>query len=132
MAGRRRPGPDPARGAHGDGAGRGALPILNGLEVFERWADTAPPETWKICRAPSAQIESTLAGPAARALRRQLRTVGSCSGCSTTTGPSTPAARKPVDEAVAGTGWEAVLAHEPRHRLAKRGFKLDPGDRQGG
>jgi hypothetical protein len=35
-----------------------------------------------------------------------------------------PAARKRVDEVVAGTGWEAVLAHEPRHRLAKRGFKL--------
>jgi glutathione S-transferase len=35
-----------------------------------------------------------------------------------------PATRKRVDEAVAGTGWEAVLAHEPRHRLAKRGFKL--------
>jgi hypothetical protein len=34
------------------------------------------------------------------------------------------AARKPVDEAVAGTGWEAVLAHEPRHRLARRNFKL--------
>ncbi len=33
-------------------------------------------------------------------------------------------ARKQVDEAVAGTGFEAVLAHEPRHRLAKRGFDL--------
>ena len=41
-------------------------------------------------------------------------------------------ARKRVDEAVAGTGWEAVLAHDPRHRVVKRGFDLflarDQGD----
>jgi hypothetical protein len=29
-----------------------------------------------------------------------------------------------VDESLAGTGWEAVLAHEPRHRVAKRGYEL--------
>jgi hypothetical protein len=34
------------------------------------------------------------------------------------------AARKRVDEAVADTGWEAVLAHEPRHRVIKHGFDL--------
>jgi hypothetical protein len=33
-------------------------------------------------------------------------------------------ARKRVDESVAGTGWDAVLAHEPRHRVSKRGFDL--------
>ena len=32
--------------------------------------------------------------------------------------------RKQVDEAIAGTGWEPVLAHLPRHRLFKRDFKL--------
>ncbi|MCE2392220.1 MAG: hypothetical protein J4G09_12165 [Proteobacteria bacterium] len=25
---------------------------------------------------------------------------------------------------LAGTGWEGVLAHEPRHRVAKRGYRL--------
>jgi hypothetical protein len=29
-----------------------------------------------------------------------------------------------VDEAVAGNGWDAVLADEPRHRVIKRGFDL--------
>ena len=33
-------------------------------------------------------------------------------------------ARKQVDEAIAGTGWEPVLAYEPRHRLEKDGYKL--------
>ncbi len=35
-----------------------------------------------------------------------------------------PAGRAAVDGALAGSGWEAVLAYEPRHRLAKRGFQL--------
>ena len=33
-------------------------------------------------------------------------------------------ARKRVDESVTGTGWDAILAHEPRHRVTKRGFDL--------
>jgi len=32
--------------------------------------------------------------------------------------------RARVDDAVAGTGWEALLAYEPRHRIEKRGFEL--------
>jgi hypothetical protein len=35
-----------------------------------------------------------------------------------------PAARAAVDAALAGTGCEALLAHQPRHRLGKRGFDL--------
>ncbi len=31
---------------------------------------------------------------------------------------------KQVDEAVAGTGWEAVLAYQPRYRIENRGFDL--------
>ena len=34
------------------------------------------------------------------------------------------ASRRRVDEALAGTGWEPVLAYTPRHRLARNGFKL--------
>lgn len=32
--------------------------------------------------------------------------------------------RKSVDAAVAGTGWEALLAYTPRHRLEKQGYAL--------
>jgi glutathione S-transferase len=32
--------------------------------------------------------------------------------------------RTRVDDALAGTGIEALLAHQPRHRVAKRAFKL--------
>ena len=32
--------------------------------------------------------------------------------------------RVAVDAAIAGTGWEEILAHEPRHRLIKKGFAL--------
>jgi hypothetical protein len=32
--------------------------------------------------------------------------------------------RKRVDEAVSGTGWEAVLGYRPRHRLEKDGYEL--------
>jgi hypothetical protein len=35
-----------------------------------------------------------------------------------------PADRNRVDLSLAGTGWEAVLAHQPRHRVAKRGYEL--------
>jgi glutathione S-transferase len=103
--------------------GHDAAPtLLNGLEVFERWADAAPRGLEELPRA-VGQIESTLrdlplvrfAGSYAPFLvQRVLDDYRALD----------PAARKPVDEAVAGTGWETVLAHEPRHRLAKRGFKL--------
>jgi hypothetical protein len=32
--------------------------------------------------------------------------------------------RGAIDSAVAGTGWEPLLAYRPRHRLAKQGFAL--------
>jgi hypothetical protein len=32
--------------------------------------------------------------------------------------------RRRVDAALKGTGCEALLAHRPRHRLAKRAFQL--------
>lgn len=34
------------------------------------------------------------------------------------------AERVRVDDALAGTGWEPLLAYHPRHRIEKRGFKL--------
>jgi len=35
-----------------------------------------------------------------------------------------PDERTRVDDAVAGTGWDSLLAYEPRHRAYKRGFTL--------
>ncbi len=32
--------------------------------------------------------------------------------------------RERVDSALAGTGWEALLAFKPRHRLAKQDYHL--------
>ena len=96
--------------------------ILEGLEVFERWADTAPPEPEELPRS-VGRVESSLRGLplerhagsyAAWLVQRVLDDYRALE----------PAARGRVDEAVAGTGWEPVLAHEPRHRVAKRGFKL--------
>jgi glutathione S-transferase len=103
--------------------GRDAAPVLlKGLEVFERWADAAPRDLEELPRA-VGQVESSLRGlPLVRfagsyapwLVQRVLDDYRALD----------PTARKRVDEAVAGTGWEAVLAHEPRHRVAKRGFKL--------
>jgi len=103
--------------------GRDAAPILlEGLDVFERWADEAPRDLEELPRA-VGRIESTLRGlPLARfagsyapwLVQRTLDAYGALD----------PTARKAVDEAIAGTGWEPVLAHRPRHRLAKRDFKL--------
>ncbi len=103
--------------------GQDAAPILlAGLEVFERWADDAPREGEPLPRA-VGQIEGTLRGaPFVRfagsyAPFLAQRAIDEYAALA-------PPARKAVDEAVAGTGWEALLAHVPRHRVAKRGFDL--------
>ena len=96
--------------------------LLQGLEVFERWADEAPRDGEALPRMVGS-IESSLRGlPLVRyagsyapwLVQRVLDDYRALD----------PAARKRVDEAVAGTGWDAVLAHEPRHRVVKRGFDL--------
>ncbi|MGI9590748.1 MAG: glutathione S-transferase family protein [Myxococcota bacterium] len=103
--------------------GQDAAPVLlAGLDVFERWADTAPDDLEALPRA-VGQIESHLRG------RPVVRFAGSYAPWLVQRvldeyRALAPDARKPVDEAVAGTGWEPVLAHEPRHRLEKRGFEL--------
>ena len=103
--------------------GRDAAPILlEGLRVFERWADDAARDGRPLPRA-VGRIESSLRGsPLVRFAGSYApwlvqRVVDDYGGLDL-------AARRRVDEAVAGTGWEAVLAHEPRHRVRKRGFGL--------
>jgi hypothetical protein len=96
--------------------------LLQGLEVFVRWADEAPRDGEALPRMVGS-IESSLRGlPLVRyagsyapwLVQRVLDDYRALD----------PAARKRVDEAVVGTGWDAVLAHEPRHRVIKRGFDL--------
>jgi glutathione S-transferase len=103
--------------------GQDAAPfLLKGLEVVERWADGRPSDLEELPRA-VGQIEGTLRGtPLTRfagtyALWLVQRALDAYRALA-------PEARKQVDEAVAGTGWEPVLAYEPRHRLTKKNFKL--------
>ena len=103
--------------------GRDTTPILlSALAVFEQWADTAPRDGEPL---PSfvGTVESTLRGlPLSRfagsyapfLVQRLLDEYESLS----------PQDRGAVDTAIAGTGWEEVLAHVPRHRLKKDGFQL--------
>lgn len=103
--------------------GRDAAPILlEGLDVFERWADDQPRDLEELPRA-VGQIEGKLRGMPLRRfagsyapwlVQRTLDAYGALDS----------AARKRVDEALASSGWEPLLAHRPRHRLAKRDFKL--------
>jgi glutathione S-transferase len=103
--------------------GRDAAPILvDGLRAFEDWADRRPANDRKPPRA-VGRFESTLRGtPLSRftgayapwLVQRSLDLYGSLA----------PAERARVDTALAGTGWEAVLGWQPRHRLAKDGFEL--------
>jgi glutathione S-transferase len=103
--------------------GTDAAPVvLEGLRVFERWADAAPADLDVLPRA-VGRVETTLRGlPLSRfagsyapwLVQRVLDDYGSLDADG----------RKSVDAVVAGTGWEAVLDHRPRHRVAKRGFEL--------
>ena len=103
--------------------GRDAAPLLlAGLDVFERWADGAEHGSEPLPRA-VGQIEGSLRGlPVVRfagsyAPFLAQRVIDDYRALDAT-------GRERVDDAVAGTGWEPVLAHEPRHRVAKRGFEL--------
>ena len=103
--------------------GRDAAPALvEGLHVFEDWADTAPRDGEPLPRMVGG-IEARLRGqPLERyagsyapwLTQRVLDDYGSLDD----------EARDRVDESLAGTGWDVVLAHTPRHRLMKRGFDL--------
>lgn len=103
--------------------GRDAAPtLLEGLAVFEDWADAAPRDGGPLPRS-IGSIASSLRGLALERyagsyapwlVQRVLGDYGALDA----------EARERVDASLAGTGWEAVLAHEPRHRVEKRGFEL--------
>jgi len=103
--------------------GHDAAPvIIEGLEKFEAWADDRPDDIKVIPRA-VAQLETQLRGvPLTRFVGSYAswlaqRTLDAYQGLSDDD-------KQRVDKAVAGTGWDAMLAYTPRHRLAKKGFDL--------
>lgn len=99
-----------------------ALPIRKGIEVFDRWADTAPRDLEELPRV-VGEIESSLRGqPLVRfagsyapyLVQRALDGYRALDAAS----------RTRVDENIAGTGWEMVLDLQPRHRIEKRDYRL--------
>jgi len=104
--------------------GRDAAPVIvDGLRAFEAWCDARPADMTQPPRA-VGMYDTALRGTPIRrfvgayALWMASRTIDAYVALP-------DAARARVDAALAGTGWEAVLAYRPRHRLAKRGFALE-------
>jgi len=103
--------------------GRDAVPIvLDTVRAFEHWADTRPAQQDEPPRAVGTHDTRLRDVPMTRytssytlwMVQRPLdayRALGADE-------------RAKVDAALAGTGVESLLAYEPRHRLAKRRFKL--------
>ncbi len=103
--------------------GGDAVPqILDRLRAFESWADSRPKEVEEPPRAVGLHTtrlrgieHERMTNPyTLYMVQRVLDTYRALAGDE----------RKAVDQALAGTGCEALLAYEPRHRLIKRDFKL--------
>ena len=103
--------------------GRDAVPtVLALLRCYEDWADArpaaldAPPRT-------VGKVEAPLRGTTL------ARVAGSYTHWNVVRvldrhRALPEAERRRVEKELAGTGWEELLAYEPRHRLTKRGFEL--------
>lgn len=105
--------------------GKDAAPvILEGLRIFDEWADTAadadtgeplPRAVGEIrCEMrglPMVRFAGTYAPYLAQRVYDCYHTMDSTD-------------RERADDALKGTGWEPVLASTPRHRVIKRGFDL--------
>jgi hypothetical protein len=103
--------------------GRDAAPvILDTAAVVEAWADGRPQDLAEPPRAAGA-CETRLRGSAIRRVA-QVYTLWMLQRTLDAYRALAEADRKAVDAALAGSGWEAVLAYQPRHRLAKSGFRL--------
>jgi len=92
------------------------------VQQFEAWADDRPADVVEPPRAVGmhetgfrdARFTRYTSAYTLWMLQRTLNAVGALA----------PAERKAVDEAFAGSGCEALLNYEPRHRLDKLNFKL--------
>jgi glutathione S-transferase len=103
--------------------GRDAAPvILDGRRDFEAWADERPTDLTELPRA-VGRTDSQLRGVSLSRFAGSYghwlvqRTLDAYRGLES-------GERERVDKAMAGTGWEVLLAFSPRHRLEKRGFDL--------
>jgi glutathione S-transferase len=103
--------------------GRDAAPILlDTLRSFENWADTRPPGQEEPPRGVGGH-ETRLRGvrfqryTSSYTLWMAQRLLDAYRGLA-------PEGRAAVNAAFAGTGCEPLLAYAPRHRLAKRDFRL--------
>jgi len=103
--------------------GRDAAPVLLACaHAIEAWADMRPDDDGPPPRAVGSAASTLRGVPLQRValpytlwmLQRVLDAGAALS----------PAERTALDSAIAGTGWEAVLAYRPRHRIGKRGFQL--------
>jgi glutathione S-transferase len=103
--------------------GQDAAPlILDGLRAFEAWCDQRPEDLQAPPRG-VGQFETSLRGTPTRRMTLAYtlwlvqRTLDAYAGLAA-------GDRRRVDAAIAGTGWEDLLAYTPRHRLVKSGFAL--------
>jgi hypothetical protein len=96
--------------------------LLDAVRAFEGWADARPVDAAlppRIVGFHDTELRgvpiSRYTGPyTAWMLQRPLDAYGALSADE----------RRDVDRALAGTGCERLLAHAPRHRLAKRDYQL--------
>ena len=105
--------------------GRDAVPvILDAVRHVEAWADQQETGSGSI-EPPRAvgRYETQLRGTALERIA-QPYSLWMLERCLSEYRGLASGERAQVDAAVAGTGWEPLLAYEPRHRAHKRGFTL--------
>ena len=106
--------------------GKDAAPvILEGLRIFDEWAETAAADADTDEQLPRAvgEIRCEMRGlPMVRFAGTYApylaQRVYDCYHAMDSTD------RKRADHALQGTGWESLIAHATRHRVIKRGFDL--------
>jgi hypothetical protein len=106
-----------------EGIGRDAVPvILDTVRAVEAWADAHAVPGLNPPRA--LGMHATALGGVAVQRYTSPYTLWMVHRVLDQYAALAPAARAAVDAALAGTGCEALLAHQPRHRIGKRGFDL--------
>ncbi|MGH0029585.1 MAG: hypothetical protein ACQGVC_07330, partial [Myxococcota bacterium] len=95
--------------------------LLEGIAAIEKWADGVAPDV-EVPRA-VGKLEASFHGATVERAAMPY-TLWMVQGTLDAYRALPDAERRRVDDAVTGTGWEALLACTPRHRMTKRGFQL--------
>jgi glutathione S-transferase len=104
-------------------AGRDAVPlVLAAARAVEAWVDANPAHEGELPRGVGMHA-TTLRGVRFERLTTPY-TLWMLERTRNAWTSLAPPARRAVEDALAGTGCEALLAWSPRHRLARRPFKL--------